>query len=421
MARTHQTGEREDEAAAMLARTRLSRGVAPTLVVAFLATLLVVPLIQRFLPSQKPKKPVAVSAGKTPLIPDGHTLRALEKKMEDDSVVFNATRPPTQLALTKALRAGNGQVVIGVENWLFYDKEVRAITGRGFLQDSPYRKASLTTVNAPIVRDQMGDASIERHDSVPTILDFQQQLKKRGIVLIVMPIPVKATIYPEKLWPNYKQTDDLPQNVSLPRWKAVMEAHGIRVLDVTPDLLKAKARGEELFVSTDTHWTPRAAEIAAHKLSEMVTQTATLSPRVAVAYKRVAGNGRAPDDLVRVLGLPKDQTLFVRRPIKWNGVYTPRGTVLQAQQNTELLMLGDSFTGFYDGGGASLFQQLGYELKRPIDALVVPNGGSYLSRLKLVQEAARGRDHLQGKRIVILEFTARDLYSGNWKIYDLPN
>ncbi len=423
MARTHLTTEREDEAAAMLSSTRFARGVAPALVAAFLGTMLIVPGAQEMARrrSEKEARPSVFHSSLLPLpkmttwptIPSGQELRAFENRLQDNSVVFANLRPRTQWMMTRYLRAGNGQVLIGADNWLFYDPEVRAITMRGFRVNT-MRTTANSTQNA--VRNDED----ERHDSIPAIVHLRDQLTSRGVALVVMPIPVKATIYPEKLWPSYQNSATLPQNASFGKWKRALQNHGVRVLDVAPDLLNAKQRGESVFVPTDTHWTPRGAEVAAQKLGELIAQTAQLPQREPINFVRHSSSGAAPDDLVRVLGLPPSQTLFPRHTIAWNAVYTPSGKLCQAQQNADILVLGDSFTGIYANGGASLPQQLGFVLKRPVDWLAVPNGGSYLSRLKLVQEAAHRHDHLRGKRLVVLEFTVRDLCFGDWRVLNLP-
>src|SRR5437762_9982012 len=42
----------------------------------------------------------------------------------------------------------------------------------------------------------------ESADPIPAIVDFREQLKKRGIDLLLMPVPPKAAIYPEKILPD---------------------------------------------------------------------------------------------------------------------------------------------------------------------------------------------------------------------------
>ena len=48
----------------------------------------------------------------------------------------------------------------------------------------------------------------ELADPIPAIVDFQKQLKARGIDLLVVPVPPKAAIYPEKILPGFDVGSD---------------------------------------------------------------------------------------------------------------------------------------------------------------------------------------------------------------------
>jgi len=48
------------------------------------------------------------------------------------------------------------------------------------------------------------------------------------------------------------------------------------------------------------------------------------------------------------------------------------------------------------------------------------DNGSFATRERLRQDLATGTDRLRGKRVVVLQFAARELRSGDWKLIDLP-
>jgi alginate O-acetyltransferase complex protein AlgJ len=89
-------------------------------------------------------------------------------------------------------------------------------------------------------------------------------------------------------------------------------------------------------------------------------------------------------------------------------------------------LLGDSYSNIFSlsgmgwGNGAGFAERLSYRLKRPLDKIVINDGGSYTTREELLREYARGKDRLKGKRLVIWEFAMRDLADGDWKRLDLP-
>src|SRR2546423_6542311 len=82
----------------------------------------------------------------------------------------------------------NTAAVAGADGWLFFGGELRLLSlghfwGNDAVKSSRAHKPDLA-------------------DPVPAILDFQQQLKARGIDLIVVPVPPKAAVYPEKNVPG---------------------------------------------------------------------------------------------------------------------------------------------------------------------------------------------------------------------------
>ena len=85
-------------------------------------------------------------------------------------------------------------------------------------------------------------------------------------------------------------------------------------------------------------------------------------------------------------------------------------------------MLGDSFSNIYSlesmgwGTSAGLVEQLSYALRRPIDRLVQNDEGAFATRAMLQRDPAR----LDGKRVVVYQFAARELAGGDWKVIRLP-
>jgi alginate O-acetyltransferase complex protein AlgJ len=91
-----------------------------------------------------------------------------------------------------------------------------------------------------------------------------------------------------------------------------------------------------------------------------------------------------------------------------------------------VLVLGDSFSNIFSlgsmgwGDSAGFVEHLSDALARPVDRIVQNADGAWSTRLLLRQELARGVDRLRGKRVVIFQFAARELASGDWKLIELP-
>ncbi|WP_424949840.1 alginate O-acetyltransferase AlgX-related protein [Deinococcus sp.] len=98
-------------------------------------------------------------------------------------------------------------------------------------------------------------------------------LATRGTRLLVLLVPAKSRVYPEHLgryrWPAVKR------NV-YEAFRRQLQNDGVLAPDLLPALVAAKSRGE-VFLHTDTHWTPLGAQVAAGLVEESLTG---LTPRL---------------------------------------------------------------------------------------------------------------------------------------------
>src|SRR5205085_9312050 len=107
------------------------------------------------------------------LMPRAAEWKAAEKELETESVVSEWLLPRVQLVLVK-LGAGNEQVYLGRDRWLFYRPDVDYVTGPPFLE-------------AKIITHRAHAAAVQP-DPLKAIIAFRDQLAARGIDLIVVPI-----------------------------------------------------------------------------------------------------------------------------------------------------------------------------------------------------------------------------------------
>jgi alginate O-acetyltransferase complex protein AlgJ len=440
---------REEEADRALRHTVFAPGAAPLLCLAFLLTIVSVPALQHlveirrgltaraeagsapslrslvpqcydifsFLPSLADLGSVRSPRQAWDLLPRARDLREYETALENGSVLSEWALPPTQLLLARLLGAGNEQAYLGREGWLVYRPEIDYLTHPGFLDPASLRQRE---------RGGAEDGPVQP-DPVKAILHFQRQLAARGISLILMPVPVKPMIHPEKLSPRYTPQDGPLQNPSYPRFRTALEQAGVLLFDVSQALADAKQQtGEAQYLATDTHWTPGAMERSAAALAELIRARALLPARPPVVYRRETAEVANLGDIATMLKLPPGQGLFARQRVSLHPVRTRMGEPWRPEPDADILLLGDSFSNIYSlpgmgwGEGAGFAEQLSWALSRPIDALTLNAGGSYATRHRLRQELGRGEDRLAGKRLVIWQFAMRDLLVGDWKIIDLP-
>ena len=225
-------------------------------------------------------------------------LRAFENKIDDESAIVLALRPKYQLAVWNLFSDPGEKVVLGAagdcigagcgrdtaaasDRWLFYRQDVEFL-----VQPSPLdvRRAKLDN---PV-------KAIER---------FRDQLKAKGVELLVVITPGKPSIYPERLTGRDFQVAGAGNAAAVGNAAAGenaaavgnaanlenaigLQSHGKKILDsltragfntvdlYTP-LLAAKSRDSvegALYLNDDTHWTPRGAEIAADVIAKKVRE-----------------------------------------------------------------------------------------------------------------------------------------------------
>ena len=347
------------------------------------------------------------------LFPTVDSINAFETSLKENSILTTNLLSPTQLAMTSLLGAGNEKAYVGKDNWLFYRPDVEYLTTPGFLE-------------AGRLKDRSHGATEIQPDPVKAILDFKSQLAARGITLVVMPMSTKPMIHPEMLAGSAAEGVIL-QNDSFDKFKTDLESKGVPVFDPTPALLDLKAKSpNKLYLQTDTHWTPDAMHDIALKLGEFLSSRCGLprTPRsgLTLSKKSISNLG----DIAEMLKLPSDQKLFKKQTVTISQVESADGSPWKADREGEVLLLGDSFSNIYSlegmgwGSGAGFAEHLSYAIGRPIDKIVINAGGAFASRRDLASQMARGVDHLANKKVVVYEFSMRDLAQGDWKIIKLP-
>ena len=132
------------------------------------------------------------------------------------------------------------------------------------------------------------------------------------------------------------------------------------------------------------------------------------------------GDTAAMLDVSDRVSVGRSETVTIERVVHGDGA------PWRPSRDADVLVLGDSFSNIYSlasmgwGDSAGLIEHLGRVLDRPIDRIVQNDNGAFATRERLRQDLATGTDRLRGKRVVVLQFAARELRSGDWKLIDLP-
>lgn len=301
-----------------------------------------------------------------------------------------------QSALAKSEK-GNSMILTGVEGWLFLDKELRHLASPKYWNENP-------------PPDESTD------DPLPAILDFKDQLDKAGIDLLLVPVPAKAAIYPDKLDARNPAPPQIPNDLAQTdrEFYNLLEKKGVHVLDLTETFLKA--RNEEdcpnLYCKTDTHWSPAGIQLASKKIVERIKDFPWVASQPKVETQVLEAPLEIHGDLASTLTPPPATETLMTRFVGVAGVEGIQP--LPNNKESPIILLGDSHNLVFHSGGdmhaqaAGLSDLLTREMGITPDVVAVMGSGATPARRNL----ARRKDKLAGRRLVIWCFTSRELTEG---------
>jgi alginate O-acetyltransferase complex protein AlgJ len=291
---------------------------------------------------------------------------------------------PYKTALSGLTPSGDSNVLTGIpgiDGWLFFAPELKHL------------KATEGLTN-----------QIENPQAIEAIIDFNQQLQKAGIRLLVVPVPGKAAIYPDKLAAGLQPPTTLPFPADSD-FCARLRSNGVPVLDLADTFHQNRDKGATLYCKTDSHWSPEGIRIAASEISKNLSDLSGSQSSPSIPMTNSPQSLTFRGDLSPTNG--STETIIL------NSV-SSEGHPVTVSRSSPVLLLGDSHNlVFHSGGdmhaeGAGLPDQLALTLGFPVDLVAVMGSGATAARWSL----ARRHDNLAGKKIVIWCFTARDLTEG---------
>ncbi len=382
-------------------------------------------------------------------MPTENNLRQFEQTLKEDSWFEQKLRPLMQRLLFMALGDTGSKAIVGREGWLFYRPDVRCLV-------EPDRPDTSSKAGRWVER---GEGTYQ--DSVVwAIVHFRDQLKERGIEVLVMPVPGKPSIYPQKLCRTVGQDAN---RLSSPTRQLVqkLSAQGVQVVDLFDRFSRARREkpGEDLYLAQDTHWTPAGARIAAEALVEKFRNLGW-APAQSVNFTPRMVRVRRYGDILEMIVPRSSQDHTPYEDVECRQALDPTGRGLTSSESERpgtyrypgggapVLVLGDSFCRIYqereprslgqlddpsvDGEGGNIHadktatrflpgsagfpSQLALSLMAPVDYIVSDGGASTDVRRTLATDP----EILEGKKVVVWEFVERDIQLGKSGWLDVP-
>lgn len=368
----------------------MSRACNKAYVFTFLAIIFAVPVFQGIWEKAVEGESLRV-LGVFKKIPSEANLRAYEKELEEASKVAGWLRPVHRQLRWWLMRDLGDKAVACSDGWAFYGPNIQYLGERYF-------------------RDLKSSQSVD--DPTETIVDFAQQLARRNIRLLLVPIPTKGNVAPAHLRRGLEPSIAL--SVHSRRFMDELRARGVEVLDLfTPFVDEQRAHPDKnLYLAADTHWTGDGARFAAGLLAARVREMLGTTPLQPMRnYRRETVTVLRRPDIPRMSRLPGEASAFPAQVTIAYRVLDQDGQAYADDDDSQILLLGDSFSRIYQTDeplAAGWIANLAYELGTPLSTIVNDGGASTLVR----QELARSPELLKGKRLVVWSFVERDLRFG---------
>jgi hypothetical protein len=419
------------------------------LLICFLAVIAGVPVTQTCLELARHERVQAADVFRYQ--PTAKNLRQFEHTLEEKSWFQQQLRPLVQRLLFTMLHDTGAKGVLGRNRWLFYRPDLRYLL-------EPDRLEADTSECKWV---QPPDGCTHRQSVEKAIVRFRDQLKERGIALLVMPVPGKPSVYPDLATRRAAGKERQFRSPTLELLDG-LQRQGVATVDLFATFQTARESGERespgpLYLARDTHWTPLGAQIAAQavgaKLGEM-----GFAPEVKKAFRTQPVAVKRWGDILDMMQIPGLRGTFEAETVQClqvldpalgalvPGASAPPGTYCYPGQQASVLVLGDSFCRIYQyaepqslgempapvatghpeepgakrllPGSAGFISHLALALKSPVDAIVSDGGAATDVRRKL----STNPEILEGKQVVIWEFVERDIGLGaqGWEAVALP-
>ena len=297
-------------------------------------------------------------------------------------------------AKSRAAQSQSAAVIPGVDGWFFLTSDIRFLSvGQFWGADA----AKVSRAHKP-----------ESADPIPAIVDFNNELKRRGIDLLLMPVPPKAAIYPEKILPDV----DLHGETATPylaRFYDELRKREIDVVDLSPVFLQNRASEHgPVFCKTDTHWSGFGCVLAAQTIKGKIHEKLGGQPRkdYAAEWKETTIKGDLGDLAGANIKKPEPEKIAIRTISD-----KATGAAVNPDPNSPLLIIGDSHTlVFHDflAEKSGLLDQAAYETGFAPDLIGTRGSGATSVRVSLYRRAKKDPEYLAKKKMIVWCFAARE-------------
>ncbi len=267
------------------------------------------------------------------------------------------------------------------------------------------------------------EIAVNRQDPVPFIVHLNSLLQAKKIELLLVPIPAKTTIYPDKVAETFGPDDAYPTAPFFERLKSA----GVAVLDLEPTFRAERAAGNQMHCQRDSHYTPHACQVISGLIAERLKTADWLKNQPKSEIVR----GPASDLVIVGDQVPEERRSDLHEVLKVRFCGKSEGGKLvpiQPVDDSPVLLLGDSHTLVFQEGassgmhsnGAGLLDNLQADLGFAIDRVGVRGSGLRAARAQLYRNVAGAPSYWDAKKLVIWAFSVREFTQSFDKLMNIP-
>lgn len=361
------------------------------LIVAFVMIIFSVGLTQITIELSRGQRPQIQELFLNP--PTKANLRTFEKGIEKSCWLAEKLRPWAQYLNFLLLTDAGDNAILGSDGWFFYKPAVRYLV-------EPFSNES---------------------EVISAIQSFRDRLADRGIELMVVIAPNKASVYPEMLARRSQRLTQPanPDTLAIISELTQAEVEVVNLFEVFSQERAAYSDSTQYYLSQDSHWSAEGVTLAAKAVAKRIQDLGWMEKGESKYELRPAVIKRH-GDILEMMQTPQVKHHFEPEQVHCIKVFDAETDQPYTDNpDSPVLVLGDSFLRIYQSdepGSAGFIAHLATELGFDLASIVTDGGASTLVRQQLYRKSAL----LANKKVVIWEFVERDIRFGTEGWQDIP-
>jgi hypothetical protein len=342
--------------------------------------------------------------------PTKQALHAWDQENRDRSILAKAVRSKVLQLQYDGFGDVGAKAIQGRDGWLFYRPDVEYLMQPAFTDERFYLGTFDTVVAGK--RENL-------RNPLAAIRDVNEQMARRGIKLVVVPIPGKPGIYPSMLSGLDVPIDQSPTLVLIDS----LRRSGIATVDLVHAM--RDARGEtpvDLYLHRDTHWAPAGVDVAAAEISKALLSIPEIAAnRDPSRYTLKDTAIERWGDICEMTSLPNRRSIWKTENVVAHQVRDSSGTAYRDTSAARVLWLGDSYSRIYQTDApkaAGVIAQVARRIGQPLASIINDGGASTVVRRQLLRKP----ELLAHAKVVVWTFVERDIRfgEGGWALERLP-